>query len=309
LHDIPRISGPISFTVHEGVQGQRQFYVFGDEHDSKEGVCPPDTQLLWGTLHDIFASVAGQNDLYVETSDNFIGFEDSWQDIRKKPFTELYGTYDPLMQVGAAAKICMAQGPRCKRVFPKTRFHWVDVRSSNKGKLRWISGHVDEDAIQFPLTIRRAIVEWVLSILRSDALLTHNAEDIVSVGAQNVWEGSAESAMCREGCHRIRKQLRTQTPAFRERFYEFFEQELRSLASDTDVDLLYDIDNILLDMYTIARSFKYRDQKNIFIYVGDWHARRIRRFLKFINPQARMLEYPALSMRCLDTQYYPHVIS
>jgi hypothetical protein len=38
LHSIPRISGPVSFTVHEGVQG-RQFYVFGDKHFSKTGVC------------------------------------------------------------------------------------------------------------------------------------------------------------------------------------------------------------------------------------------------------------------------------
>jgi hypothetical protein len=274
---------------------------------------------VWGTLYDIFQKVDGQNDLFVEIADQADVFKTYFPPrhlANKKHLDLLLGGENPIRPVQLFVLACLKDRSLCKSIFPRTRFHWGDPRLSTKGKVHALYLFEKYDLEGNPIYYmdsveeREQFVLLLADMLRNDHIL-EDPKVVEFAGAPNVWQArSPEAKMCQAGCHRIRKQLQGQSPTFISKFYDFFEARMLDMTK-TSVNFSPYLNAILLDMYTMARAFKYKDQKNVFIYAGDWHARNIREFLRFLEPDARVLQYDTLASeeRCLDTTTHAHVIS
>jgi hypothetical protein len=314
VQPIDRISGPVSFSVHENIRG-RTFYIFGDRHayqDSYSNMCLDETAFtVKGFIRLLSGHKHAQTDVFGEFS----------------PLMVKDMTYYPRGPLPDIASLYVAK-ERGSVDLGTTRLHFGDARFSSKNLITLLNqcqGTLDCNQVQrrlfelnLNLHVPRDVTTFLQEILLSDKLCDISRQKLDIIGRSNTVRTSTLSGICARGCHRIRKQIQRIAATdniFLQHYtewvnkelgmmlikwttqYRLINEELSSKAESIEQGIitkmtryttqvsqtLFDANSFITDVYNVGRMFKiyqHAPMRNVVFYFGDLHAERIRRFLK-----------------------------
>jgi hypothetical protein len=128
LRVIELLSGPISLSYHEGIEG-KEIFILGDEHRSWTGQCDPCKLPTCYKIGDFL-------DIVFRNTKNIIDYYQEIPYVFKTsgaPPTDVYKNLENMDTFGSIGnKFAMCFNPdktECQTIYPNVRFHYADLRS------------------------------------------------------------------------------------------------------------------------------------------------------------------------------------
>lgn len=305
------LTGPTSISYHPNVYG-RNFYIFGDTHESFGGSCSKKSKNLINFLNEAFENTKVKIDFFIEAA-----YQISSVHLEVIPRDELMK-----FAVGYLSSViynfahCLTPDKTiCNKEYNNlVRFHYIDIRQ------KYLEDQQDGPLFSFFWLLNRNYQNYILGpdTLR-DMLLDYLkmntfdwAEKYVRNNPNFVEDDFMEAHELREkpGVNRIIKQLDgISDKKIKNKIWQYFNdkseellkryeslynnmnfQELDNINNLTDElqknfehikMIITTVEVLIMDIYLLGRIFKdsLSDSDEVWIYVGAHHAANIKKFI------------------------------